>query len=141
MSNNFLGESKHTLENGCRLIIPLRFRNFLQPEFVLFKSPDGCVSMYDIESFNDIMSQLRGLAGTKEGRAQIRVAMRAARYISPDKQGRFTIPADYISYASLGETVYLIGAGNKVEIWSEEDYIKQGGNEELTPDKFPEIFY
>ena len=141
MSANYLGESKHTLENGCRLIIPLRFRNLLQPEFVLFKSPDGCISMYDTENFDEIIKQARLLAGTKEGREQARVVMRAAKYISPDKQGRFTIPADYISYASLGDTVYLMGQGNKIEIWSEQAYLRQGAAEELTPDKFPALFY
>ncbi len=141
MGNSYLGVSKHTLENGSRLIIPLRFRSALMPEFVLFKSPDGCISIYDTENFDEILKQTRLLAGTKEGRAQARVITRAAKYISPDKQGRFTIPADYISYASLGDTVYLTGEGNRIEIWSENDFIDQGGEDELTPDKFPEIFY
>lgn len=141
MSNNYLGVSKHTLENGSRLIIPLRFRSFLQPEFVLFKSPDGCVSIYDLENFEEILRQTRLLAGTKEGRMQARVITRAARYITADKQGRFTIPADYLAYAGLGDTVYLTGEGNRIEIWSEDAFAEQGGEEELTPDKFPEIFY
>ena len=141
MSTYYLGESKHSLENGCRLIIPLRFRSSLMPEFVLFKSPDGCVSMYDTESFEEIIKQARLLGGSKEGREKSRVVLRAAKYITPDKQGRFTIPSDYISYASLGDTVYLLGQGNKIEIWSEEAYIAQGGEEELTPDKFPEDIY
>ena len=94
MSYNFLGESKHTLENGCRLIIPLRFRSALQPEFVLFKAPEGCLFMYDIESFKELMSYLRADAHTMEGRKKARVFMQQARTIVPDKQGRFTIPAE-----------------------------------------------
>ena len=114
MSDNFLGESKHTLENSCRLIIPLRFRSFLQPEFILFKAPEGCLFIYDIENFKEVTNQLRDLSGTIEGRAKARVVMRAAKYITPDKQGRFTIPADYIEHASLGDTVYLDDAAFEI---------------------------
>ncbi len=141
MSDKFLGESKHNLENSCRLIIPLRFRSFLQPEFILFKAPEGCLFIYDTEGFKEITDQLRDLSGTIEGRARARVAMRAARYISPDKQGRFTIPADYIEHAGLGDTVYLVGMGNKIEVWNEDDYIAIGGGNSFTPDMYPEIRY
>lgn len=141
MANNFLGVSKHNLENGNRLIVPPRFRNHLAPEFVLFKSPDGCLSIYDIENFEEILKQARLLAGTKEGRAKARVVTRAAKYISLDKQGRFTIPADYIAYASIGSSVWLTGEGNRLEIWSEEAYELQGGNKEVEADDFPELYY
>ncbi len=141
MSYNFLGESKHTLENGCRLIIPLRFRSALQPEFVLFKAPEGCLFMYDTESFKELMAYLRADAHTMEGRARSRVFMKAAKTIIPDKQGRFTIPADYLEHASIRDTVYLLGNDNKIEIWSEEDYVGMGGDEPLTPDMYPQIPY
>ena len=141
MANNFLGVSKHNLENGNRLIIPPRFRSFLSPEFVLFKSPDGCLSIYDVESFEEIIRQARLLAGTKEGREKARVVTRAARYMNLDKQGRFTIPQDYIAYGSIGNSVYLTGEGNRLEIWSEEIYCGMGADKEVSPEDFPELFY
>lgn len=139
MSSGFLGVSKHTLENGNRLIIPARFREQLSPEFVLFKSVDGCLSIYDRESFDEILSQTRLLTNTPEGRMKARTVTRAAKYLQPDKQGRFTIPADYISFASLGDTVYLTGEGNRLEIWNEEAYLEQ--EKELSADMYPELFY
>ena len=139
MSNGYLGVSRHTLENGNRLIIPSRFRELLAPEFVLFKSPDGCLSIYDKENFDEILRQTRLLTNTPEGRAKARTITRAARYIQADKQGRFTLPADFISYSKLGDVIYLTGEGNRLEIWSEEAYLSQ--DETLTPDMYPEIFY
>lgn len=139
MSYGFLGVSKHTLENKNRLIIPARFRELLSPEFVLFKSADGCLSIYDKESFEDILKQTKLLTNTPEGRMKARTVTRAARYIQPDKQGRFTIPADYIEFASLGDTVYLTGEGNRLEIWNEENYLAQ--QTQLTSDLYPDIFY
>ncbi len=141
MANNYLGVSRHNLENGSRIIMPPRFRENLSPEFVLFKSPDGCISIYDIENFNEILKQARLLATGKEGRAKARTVTRAARYMSLDKQGRFTIPADYLAHASLGDIVYLTGEANRIEIWSEKDYIAQGGDKPLTEDMYPDIKY
>lgn len=138
MSASFLGVSKHTLENN-RFIIPMRFREQLSPEFVLFKSADKCLSIYDKESFDEILKQTKLLTNTPEGRMKARTVTRAARYIQPDKQGRFTIPADYVEFASLGENVYLTGEGNRLEIWSEQAYLAQ--QEELSADLYPDIFY
>ncbi len=141
MAFNFLGVSKHNLENGNRLIVPPRFREFLSPEFVLFKSPDGCISIYDKENFDEILRHARLLASTKEGRKKARVVTRAARHLSLDKQGRFTIPSDYIEYASLGSTVYLTGEANHLEIWDADMYRELGGEQEVEPDNFPDLPY
>ncbi len=141
MSAIFLGVSKHTLESNNRIIIPSRFRESLAPEFVLFKSPDGCVSVYDTDSFEKLLEQVRLLTNTKEGRMKARTLTRAARYMTLDKQGRFTIPQDYVDYACLGETVYITGESNHLEIWNEEDYLAQQTGEMFSPEMYPEIFY
>ncbi len=141
MSANFLGVSKHTLESNNRIIIPSRFRESLAPEFVLFKAPDGCISIYDTESFNKLLEQVRMLTNTKEGRMKARTLTRAARYMTLDKQGRFTIPQDYVDYAELTETVYITGEANHLEIWNETDYLAQQSGDVFEPDMYPEIFY
>ncbi len=139
MSDRFIGESKHILENGCRLIVPLRFRSFLLPELILYKAPEHCLFIYDREGFKEVAEQLREYAGSIDDRKKYRNAMRAARPITPDKQGRFTIPSDYIEHADLGDTVYLIGMGNKIEVWNEEEYNTMGGSDSFTPDMYPPI--
>jgi MraZ protein len=35
----------------------------------------------------------------------------------PDKQGRFTIPANLRQYAGLDRDVTVIGAGTRLEVW------------------------
>jgi DNA-binding transcriptional regulator/RsmH inhibitor MraZ len=97
--------------------------------------------MYDTESFKELMTYLRAEAHTMEGRKKSRVVMQSARTIIPDKQGRFTIPAEFLKHASIGDTVYLLGNDNKIEIWSEEDYINMFGDEPVTPDMYPQIPY
>ena len=38
----------------------------------------------------------------------------------PDDQGRIVIPDRLISYAKLGEQVYFLGVGDRIEIWNKE---------------------
>ncbi len=139
MKNNFLGVSRHSLENGNRLIIPSSFRDFLAPEFILFKSPDSCLFIYELENFNELLEQLNEITDTPEGRTMARNFTRAAKKCSLDKQGRFTIPADYLEFAGLKDVVYLTGAGNKLEIWNEEDYLAQ--EEAASTSMYPKIRY
>lgn len=140
MKNGFLGTSRHTLENGNRIIIPSSFRNLLSPEFVLFKSVEGCLSIYDTETFDSILDEVNSSTDTHEGRIKARKFARAARICSLDKQGRFTIPADYIAFASLGNTVYLSGLGSHLEIWDEEVFLLQEA-EDFDPAKYPGVRY
>ena len=139
MTNNFLGESKHSLENGNRIIIPSGFRKFLASEFVLFKAPDRCLSIYEKENFDELLSQLNAISNTKEGRMKARKVTSSAKTLSLDKQGRFTIPADYLEYAGLEDVVYLAGVGNRLEIWSEKAYLEQQAL--LSDDMYPDMFY
>lgn len=141
MSYNFFGESKHTLENGCRLIIPLRFRSALMPEFVLFKAPEGCLFMYDVESHKELMALLRADAASMDGRKQARTFMKSSWTITPDRQGRFTIPADFLEHAAITDTVYLLGNDNKVEIWSEQLYLDEDNYTSFEPAAYPQLPY
>ncbi len=38
----------------------------------------------------------------------------------PDEQGRIVIPDRLTTYANLGEEVYFLGLGDRVEIWNKE---------------------
>ena len=44
----------------------------------------------------------------------------SAYEVSIDDQGRIVLPDRLVSYASLGEQVYFLGIGDRVEIWNKE---------------------
>ncbi len=125
LRNAFLGSSKHTLENGNRIIIPSDFRKFLSPEFVLFRAPGKCLFIYQTETFDEMLDEINERSDTPEGLKNARKLAKKARRCSLDKQGRFTIPSEFIDYANLGSTVYLLGTGRRLEIWNEESYLQQ----------------
>ena len=42
-----------------------------------------------------------------------------------DDQGRVVLPDRLISYAGLGESVYFLGVGDRVEVWNKEIWEKK----------------
>ena len=138
----YLGRFEHTLDAKGRLFVPARFRDTIGEDFVLFKSPDKCISMYDNESFAVLIEQVRKQSGTAEERRRARVFFDSAVTVTLDKQGRFTVPKDFIEYAGLETDVVIVGGANKLEIWSvEADRERREYEGRLTPDDFPEIIY
>ena len=138
---SYLGVFFHNIDNNSRLVIPSIFRESVGQEFVLFKAPDGCVSVYDKETFDGLLGQVRQFTNTPEGRRKARTFTRAARNTTQDKQGRFTVPQDYIEYASLGEGCVITGEGNHLEIWSKAEYERQQAEDIVTSESYPEIYY
>jgi MraZ protein len=44
----------------------------------------------------------------------------SAYEVVPDEQGRIIIPERLSAYSGLGEEVYFLGVGDRVEIWNKE---------------------
>ena len=72
-----------------------------------------------------MLDEINEKSDTPEGLKNARKLAKKARRCSLDKQGRFTIPSEFIDYANLGSTVYLLGTGRRLEIWNEERYLQQ----------------
>jgi len=68
---------------------------------------------------------LRNLSTTHaDTRAFLRLLFSGAHPVQLDNQGRITLPQDLKSLAEIKEKVIIIGAFNKIEIWSEENWNK-----------------
>lgn len=44
----------------------------------------------------------------------------SAYEVTPDIQGRIVIPERLLTYSGLGEDIYFLGLGDRVEIWNKE---------------------
>jgi MraZ protein len=68
---------------------------------------------------------LSHLSTTKSNaRAFLRLLFSGAHRVQPDNQGRITLPQTLKDFAQIKERVAVIGAFNKIEIWSEENWDK-----------------
>ncbi|MDO4283807.1 MAG: division/cell wall cluster transcriptional repressor MraZ [Eubacteriales bacterium] len=128
----FMGEYSHSLDAKGRLIIPAKYREALGNAFVVTKSLDKCLCIYDTESWNAFTARLAALPhNTREQRELVRFFLSGASEVEVDKQGRILLPANLRAAAGIDRDVVLAGVGDKIEIWSKEAWEGNISNEEI----------
>lgn len=119
--NSFIGEYAHNIDKKGRIIIPAKFRDAFDGKLIVSKGLDGCLYLYTIQQWNQMMQQLMSLPNTKkETRLFKRNLAAKASECEIDNQGRILIPANLVKEAELSKECFVIGTGNMVEIWSKE---------------------
>ena len=71
-----------------------------------------------MEEFTEVAAGLREKAKTsKAAREAARSFFAGATDVTPDKQGRLTIPQSLRKYATLEKDVTVLGVYSRIEIW------------------------
>ncbi len=119
----FRGANYHSVDDKGRVIIPLRFRNELGNTFVITKGLDKCLFVFREKDFQDMEEKLQ------EQPTLDKHTIRLQRWLSAealetqvDSQGRVAIPGNLREFASIDEDVTIVGAGNRIEIWSKDGW-------------------
>ncbi len=124
----FKGKYDHSVDDKGRVSLPAKIRKNLSPEaldsFVITRGYDNSLDLYPQDVWNDFEEQLRKKTNRheEEGRLHIRRIMMYAQETSLDKQARITIPQDLMDFAGIRGNVIIIGALDKIEIWSPENF-------------------
>jgi len=127
MGNMFIGEYRHTIDEKGRIAIPakLRYSKVGEDEYwVATKGFDHCLFVYPKDEWERIVSMLneRLSFAKKEDRSFLRMFVSPATEQAVDKQGRIAIPQSLREYAGINRDVVILGAINRIEIWSEEKW-------------------
>lgn len=118
-----IGEYHHTIDEKGRLIIPSKFRESLGDNFIITRGLENCLFVYSLENWDKICNKLNSLPFTKkDARVFNRFFMSGATSVELDKQGRVNIASPLIQYANLCKDCVIIGTGDRLEIWSQEDW-------------------
>lgn len=121
--NLFSGEYQHTIDAKGRVIMPVKFREALGERFVVTKGLDRNLFVFSQEEWQKFYEKLSTLPlANKSSRDFSRMFLAGAVECETDKQGRILITTPLRAYASLLKDVTVIGNGNKVEIWSTENW-------------------
>ena len=119
----FMGEYHHTIDEKGRLISPSKFREELGEKFIITRGIENCLFVYSLSSWKKITQRLESLPFTKKDARQfVRFFLSGATTAEFDKQGRVNITSPLISYAKLQKDCVVIGTGDRLEIWSQEDW-------------------
>jgi len=121
----FMGEYHHNIDDKGRIIIPSKFRYELGEKFIITRGLEKCLFIYSMNEWNNIVSRLKSLPFTKkDARDFIRFFLSGAAECEFDKQGRINITSPLVSYADLNKEVVIIGANDRLEVWSKEGWNK-----------------
>ena len=123
IDNMFIGEYHHTIDDKGRIIIPAKFRDELGSNFVVTRGIESCLFVYPNKNWDQICEKLNSLPFTrKDARIFNRFFMSGATNVELDKQGRANISSPLIDYAHLSKECVIIGTGDRLEIWSQDDW-------------------
>ena len=119
----FIGEYHHSIDEKGRLIIPAKFRGELGDNFIVTRGIENCLFVYSLDSWNQIVDKLQSLPFTKrDARQFVRFFLSGASEAEFDKQGRINITSPLVSYAKLEKECVIIGTGDRLEIWSKQQW-------------------
>lgn len=138
----FMGEFHHNIDDKSRLVIPANFRCELGDNFVITKGMEHCLYVYSMNEWNTIVSKLNSLPFTKKDvRTFMRSFFSGANNCSLDKSGRIVLTTNQVEYADILKECVVIGASDRVEIWSKENWNKElEDNEDKLSDLAENLF-
>ncbi|MCL2463045.1 MAG: division/cell wall cluster transcriptional repressor MraZ [Defluviitaleaceae bacterium] len=122
----FRGELTHNMDSKSRIVLPLSFREVLGQKFVITKGFEECILVYTMAKWEDIEQRASLLSSADpDARRFLRRFIGAATDVTPDLQGRFVIPLSLKEHAHMEPQteVVSVGLGDRIEIWSKENWI------------------
>lgn len=116
----FLGSYQYQLDEKGRVSLPAAFRREAADQsFVLIQAYPPALSLYPEGEWLQVEERLRDLIKHQpDARMYVLSIMATAVEVVPDSQGRILIPSRLKEAAELDGQALLIGAIDKVEIWS-----------------------
>lgn len=135
----FIGEYEHSVDAKGRVIMPVKLREDIGEKFIVTKGLDGCLFAYSYEEWTNFEEKLKTLPLTnKNARDFVRFFLSGAVECEIDKQGRFLIPGNLRTYATLEKEIIIIGVGTRIEIWNREEWKKYSSDENISADEIAE---
>lgn len=115
----FLGEYEYKVDNKGRLPLPPKFRQELMGELVLTKGLEKCIVIYPAEEWHKVADTLSAKAlPSSKVRTMNRAMFGTAFSLTLDGQGRIALPATLRNRVEIGDTAFVVGANNCVEVWN-----------------------
>jgi MraZ protein len=117
----FFGEYQYKVDEKGRLPLPPKFRREMREGVILTKGIEKCVDVYPLSEWKRLADTLSAKVITPASLRRLHRAIFGSAFsVSFDGQGRITLPLPLRGYAEIGDTVMVIGANARVELWNEE---------------------
>lgn len=117
----FLGTTDHNLDAKGRVILPTHFREELGESFYITMGFNRCVQVLSEAQFDRLRDQIRQLPADKALSLQY-LLISPAKLVTPNSQGRVSIPQKLREDAGLNGEVTVVGMDTRVEIWEKATF-------------------
>ncbi len=119
-----LGTDDATIDDRGRVLFSRKKQERLGNNFAMLVNELGCVVCYPGDIWNEKVAEILSYDSLGAERQQYtRLFLQHAEdELSFDKQGRVVVPQKLREIAKLKKNVKVVGAGDRVEIWSAEEY-------------------
>ncbi len=139
--SHFIGEYECKIDAKGRISLPSSLRRQIPDEagdrLVVNRGFDKCLVLYTRQEWQVETQKLSHLnAFNKRDRMFIRLFNNGATEIQVDGASRINIPKKLLEYAGIGADAVLFAYGNRIEIWSREEYDDQL---KIDPDDFASL--
>lgn len=122
------GEYNHQLDAKGRLRLPAKFKPELGSKFLITKGARGCLFVFSNDKIEDIKNKIKDIPlGDNAAQDAVRMLFSSAFEAEEDGQGRFVLPAKLREYSHIEKNMIIIGAGDRAEIWAEEQWNEVSG--------------
>ena len=117
----FLGTGDHHLDSKGRVILPAEYRQELGESFYITMGFHRCAQVMSVSEFDRLREQIRQLPADKALSLQY-LLISPAKLVSPNSQGRISIPQKLREDAGLSGDVTVVGMDSRIEIWDKDAF-------------------
>ena len=135
-----LGNFQHTLDDKNRIRLPAKYREKLGSEYILMPGIDGCIFLYPAEAEEKFLRAVEEMEFDSEKSDIIDIISEMSATVEADSQGRFMLTDDLLKFANIDKEVRIVGSFKRIEIWSEELFLKRQAKKDRTPEAVNEAF-
>ena len=144
--SGFTGKHYNSLDPKGRLIVPASFREILSSnhssKLILTNEVfDCCLCAYPVEEWQKLIDKVNQMPQTSDAiKYFMRRVIGSAVECEIDKQGRVLVSSALRIDAGLNSDVVLLGLGNRIEIWSKNEFEGVADPSKIDKQSFKEEF-
>ncbi len=131
-----IGKYPAKMDDKNRLFVPAKLREELGGTFYVTLGVNcghRCLTVYTEADWQTISQNYNTLPLSQRGAATSLIFMNATE-CAPDKQFRFALTQNLLTYAGIDRDVMIVGRAGQAEIWDVEEF-NSFELENLTPEK------
>ena len=131
-----IGKYPAKLDEKNRLFVPAKLRAELGDDFYVTLGVNcghSCLTVYTAADWQKLSENYNNLPISQRSAATSLIFMNATQ-CNPDKQFRFALSGNLLTYAGIDREVMIVGRAGQAEIWDQNHYLAFE-QEALTPEK------